>query len=64
MSGAKHEGKAMTKITKPKDALYDIMRFRAFIESITLIGGPYPDLNGHRIVQDARRVLNGDPYER
>jgi len=36
----------------------EIKRLREFIESITVIGGPYPDLNGHQIVADARKALS------
>ena len=42
----------LPKITQSEPAL-----LRSFVESITSAVGPYTDLNGHRIVADAYRVL-------
>ncbi|MFY8215132.1 MAG: hypothetical protein ACOVMP_00850, partial [Chthoniobacterales bacterium] len=36
----------------------EIKRLRAFVESIVDANGPYPSLNGHRIVRDAYAALN------
>lgn len=40
-----------------EEAADEIEKMKKFIESISEASGPYPDLDGHRIVADARAVL-------
>lgn len=37
----------------------DLVQHRAFVDLIQDATGPYQDLDGHRIVADARRLSNG-----
>ena len=55
-----HPVVCMDKQNITGDAADELERLREFIESVTLANGPYQDLNGHRIVGDAYKILSGD----